>query len=104
MKTSRCGTADELDVRRGEQPGREERADDAHEDGAEAADDDILRRISCSRFLQARAMRMALSPESSRSSSKMPLRALVSLFGENIPFVKELFQSQSTPKMILMIP
>ena len=53
-----------------------------------------LRRISCGRFLQARAMRMALSPESSRSSSKMPESA-ASHSGENIPAKK--FSNRFTP-------
>ena len=89
------GAADELDVRRGEQPGRKERADDAHEDGAEAADDDGL---------AAHLMRQVLAGQGDEDGvvageqqvEQQDARERCEPFRREHPR-KELFQSQSTP-------
>ena len=93
-----CSAADELDVRRGEQPCRKERADDAHEDGAEAADDDGL---------AAHLMRQVLAGQGDEDGviageqqvEQQDARERCEPFRREHPR-KEIFQSIHSPKMI----
>ena len=89
----RCGP------QRREQPCRKERADDAHEDGADATDDDGLAAHLMRQVLAGQSDEDGVVAGEQQVERKMPESAGRRYLGENISAKEIIFQSIHSPKI-----